>query len=102
VIGLSLHDDVFSEILITIHTSGEKSILLWLLVIVVRFTFHDNILSKILITIITGGEELVVWDAAKTGAINSRLGASRKLEESSSSSNSLVIREDLLGGWAVR
>merc|ERR1711988_1380410 len=54
----SLHDDVLTEVLVTIHTSGEKS--LWLLLVVVEwFSLHDDVLTEVLITVHTSGEELV-------------------------------------------
>merc|ERR1719240_1009957 len=94
-------NDVLTEVLITVHAGGEELIGSWLLVVVEWFSLHDDVLTKILVSVHAGSEELVIWDAGKTSSRDSRLRASAELEESSSSSNSLVVGENFLGGWAV-
>ena len=53
---LTLHDNILTEVLVTVHTGGEKSLRL-LLVVVEWLTLHDNILTEVLITVHTSGEK---------------------------------------------
>merc|ERR1719502_92389 len=97
----TLHDDIFTKILITVHAGGEEFLGSWLLIIMEWLSLHNNVLAKIFITVHAGSEVLVVWNARKTSSIDSRLRAGAKLEESSSSSNSLIVGENFLRRWAI-
>merc|ERR1711971_504124 len=52
---LTLHDDVLSKVLITVHAGGELGAGASLLV-VIGLALHDDILTKVLITVHASGE----------------------------------------------
>ena len=82
---LSLHDDVLTEVFISVHAGSELGeFLLGLLVIVEFLSLHDDVLSKIFITVHAGGEK--ASDTWSTSSV-----ACGGLEETSSGWDSLIV-----------
>merc|ERR1712021_309085 len=54
---LSLHDDVLTKVLVTVHAGSEELVGSWLLIIVEWLSLHDDVLTKVLVTVHTGGEK---------------------------------------------
>ena len=79
---ISLHGDVLTKILISIHTSGEKFLVGWSLDVVELVTLHGDVFTKIFISVHTSGEELNI--GRSSGETSSASGIGGDLNESSS------------------